>query len=93
MSYFEPDMNYICTAFLLAELLKPYIFVFVLDGAATDRCWETEKYLARDFSKHDIAQEKHCDEEMHKNEERQKREINFQEELRKIMEAEKVSYS
>ncbi|XP_025764850.1 leucine-rich repeat and IQ domain-containing protein 1 isoform X4 [Oreochromis niloticus] len=60
------------------------------DGAATDRCWETEKYLARDFSKHDIAQEKHCDEEMHKNEERQKREINFQEELRKIMEAEKL---
>uniref|UniRef100_A0A668U0B3 Leucine-rich repeats and IQ motif containing 1 n=2 Tax=Oreochromis aureus TaxID=47969 RepID=A0A668U0B3_OREAU len=60
------------------------------DGAGTDRCWETEKYLARDFSKHDIAQEKHCDEEMHKNEERQKREINFQEELRKIMEAEKL---
>lgn len=48
--------------------------------------------MARDFSKHDIAPEKHCDEEMHKNEERQKREINFQEELRKIMEAEKVSY-
>ncbi|XP_039882822.1 leucine-rich repeat and IQ domain-containing protein 1 [Simochromis diagramma] len=60
------------------------------DGAGTDRCWETEKYLARDFSKHDIAQEKHCDEEMHKNEERQKREINFQEELRKIMAAEKL---
>lgn len=60
------------------------------DGAGMDRCWETEKYLARDFSKHDIAQEKHCDEEMHKNEERQKREINFQEELRKIMEAEKL---
>ncbi|XP_076742236.1 leucine-rich repeat- and IQ domain-containing protein 1 isoform X1 [Maylandia zebra] len=60
------------------------------DGAGTDRCWETEKYLARDFSKHDIAPEKHCDEEMHKNEERQKREINFQEELRKIMEAEKL---
>lgn len=78
--------------FLLTELLKPYIFVFVLDGAGTDRCWETEKYLARDFSKHDIAPQKHCDEEMHKNEERQKREINFQEELRKIMEAEKVSY-
>lgn len=65
--------------------------MFVLDGAAIDRYMENEKYLPLDICKYELEKEKHDSEEMHIKEERKQREMNFQEELRKIMEAEKVS--
>ncbi|XP_030587679.1 leucine-rich repeat and IQ domain-containing protein 1 [Archocentrus centrarchus] len=60
------------------------------DGAGIDRYMGNENYLPMDISKYVIEKEKHNSEEMYKKEERQQREMNFQEELRKIMEAEKL---
>ncbi|TKS73912.1 Leucine-rich repeat and IQ domain-containing protein 1 [Collichthys lucidus] len=88
------------------ELLqKPYISVLVTDEAGMDDYMESEKHLAfqegtieislneeeiNKGSDYKAEQDKVCCEEMKREEQKRHRERKFQEELKKIMEAEKV---
>lgn len=94
--------------FFLAELLqKPSFFVLYTDEVGTNKYIENETNLTLDMrnleislnekerkksSEYEAEREKqHC-EEMKKEEQKRQIERDFQKELRKIMEAEKVSH-
>ena len=65
-------------------------FVLVTDEAGTGEYLESEKHLALEY---EAEREKQRCEEMKKEEQKRQIERDFQKELKKIMEAEKVSHS
>lgn len=90
-------------------MFVPRLFIFAFaDEAATKKCKESEKHLAFEWRTLKVSlghgerkksseleaerEERHC-EEMKKEEQRRRTETDFQNELRKIMETERVSHS